>query len=284
VLPSLLLSGHGTGFLRLCPRLACGCGCDELGRIHLRPHRVSEVMTMRIDMRATGTPVPGSHPLFGGLAATPVQEVAVVTAEAEGQKERIVPCFTPGTAIATPRGERLVDELRVGDRIITRDNGIREIRWIGAQFLDASDLARNPHLRPILIKRGSLGENLPERDMMVSPNHRILVSNEKTSLYFEEREVLAAAKHMTGTAGINEVEVERATYIHFMFDQHEVVLSNGCWTESFQPMDHTLNGIGTAQRNEILELFPELATPKGLDDYHPARRSLAHDEAMLLHR
>ena len=198
--------------------------------------------------------------------------------------ETVVPCFTPGTAIATPRGERLVEELRVGDRIITRDNGIQEIRWIGAKTLSAADLYRQSHLKPILIKRGSLGDNLPERDMLVSPNHRMLVSNEKTSLYFDEREVLASAKHLTGTAGVSEAQVTGTTYIHFMFDQHEVVLSNGCWTESFQPGDYTLKGIGNAQRAEILELFPELATQKGLEGYQSARRSLKRHEAMLLTR
>jgi Ca2+-binding RTX toxin-like protein len=198
--------------------------------------------------------------------------------------ENVVPCFTPGTAIATARGERLVQELRVGDRIITRDNGIQEIRWIGAKPLSAQEMARSPHLRPVLIKRGSLGDNLPERDMMVSPNHRMLVSNEKTALYFEENEVLAAAKHMTGSQGIAEATASATTYIHFMFDQHEVVLSNGCWSESFQSGDYSLQGLGNAQRAEILELFPELGTQKGLEGYTAARRSLKRHEAMLVAR
>ena len=209
---------------------------------------------------------------------------AVIGTSTFTEIETVVPCFTPGTAIATMRGERLVEELQVGDKVITRDNGIQEIRWIGTKTLHAGDLIRAPHLKPILIKRGSLGENLPERDMMVSPNHRMLVSNEKTSLYFEEREVLAAAKHMTGTSGVCEAEVSKVTYIHFMFDQHEVVLSSGCWTESFQPGDHTLQGIGNAQRTEILELFPELRTKQGLAGYQAARRSLKRHEAMLLAR
>ena len=198
--------------------------------------------------------------------------------------ENVVPCFTPGTAIATARGERLVEELRVGDRIITRDNGFQEIRWIGAKTLGAADLAHSAHLRPILIRRGALGDNLPERDMLVSPNHRLLVSNEKTALYFEEPEVLAAAKHLIGASGIQEAGVGGTTYLHFMFDRHEVVLSNGCWTESFQPGDYTLRGIGNAQRAEIMELFPELKTEQGLEGYQTARRSLKRHEAMLLAR
>jgi Ca2+-binding RTX toxin-like protein len=196
--------------------------------------------------------------------------------------ENVIPCFTPGTTIATPRGERLVEELREGDRIITRDNGIQEIRWVGRKNLTGKNLVGSPHLRPVLIKAGSLGNGLPERDMLVSPNHRLLVSNEKTQLYFEESEVLAAAKHMVGSNGVHQVDVMQVSYIHFMFDRHEVVLSNGAWTESFQPGDYSMKGLGNSQRNEIFELFPELATKQGLEGYQSARKSLKKHEARLL--
>ena len=67
-----------------------------------------------------------------------------------------------------------------------------------------------------------------------------------------------------------------------MFDRHEVVLGNGAWTESFQPGDLTLKGMGNAQRNEIFELFPELKTDVGVNDYQAARRTLKRHEASLL--
>lgn len=196
--------------------------------------------------------------------------------------EVVIPCFTPGTLIATPKGERRVEDLKVGDRVITRDNGIQEIRWLGARTMQAKELAHAEHLNPILIRQGALGGDLPERDMLVSPNHRILVANDKTALYFEEREVLVAAKHLVGLDGVDMVEVSEVTYIHFMFDQHEVVLSDGAWTESFQPGDQTLAGLGNAQRTEIFELFPELKTREGLEDYTAARRALKKHEARLL--
>ncbi|WP_289152324.1 Ig-like domain-containing protein [uncultured Salipiger sp.] len=194
----------------------------------------------------------------------------------------VLPCFTPGTLIATPQGERLVEDLVVGDRVITRDNGMQEIRWIGRRELTGHELARKPHLRPVLIQQGSLGKNLPEHDLLVSPNHRVLVANDKTALYFEEREVLAAAKHLTGLDGVDEVDTLGVTYIHMMFDNHEVVLSNGAWTESFQPGDLSLRGIGEEQRQEIFELFPELEHAEGLRAYGAARRSLRKHEAALL--
>jgi len=118
--------------------------------------------------------------------------------------------------------------------------------------------------------------------MMVSPQHRLLINNDRAALYFEEREVLAAAKHLTGMEGVDSVEASSISYIHFMFDQHEVVLSNGSWTESFQPGEQVLDGMGNAQRNEIFELFPELAEKDGLDGYQAARRSLKKHEARLL--
>ncbi|KIN65227.1 putative hemagglutinin/hemolysin-related protein [Sulfitobacter noctilucicola] len=196
--------------------------------------------------------------------------------------ETIIPCFTPGTKIATPKGERLVEELKVGDRVITRDNGIQEIRWVGARDMTGAEFEKAAHLKPVLIRQGALGNDLPERDMMVSPNHRVLVANDKTALYFEEREVLVAAKHLTGLEGVDIVDVSHTTYIHVMFDQHEVILSDGSWTESFQPGDMSLAGIGNAQRQEILELFPELATQEGVEAYASARRSLKKHEAKLI--
>lgn len=196
--------------------------------------------------------------------------------------EQIIPCFTPGTVIATPKGERLVEDLQIGDRVITRDNGLQEIRWIGRRDLEGAELLQAPHLKPVLIRAGALGRGLPERDLLVSPNHRVLMNNEKTALYFEDREVLASAKHLTDLEGVDTVDTGAISYIHFMFDQHEVVLSNGAWTESFQPGEQTLDGMGTAQRDEIYSLFPELRDLEGIDAYQSARRSLKKHEARLL--
>ena len=196
--------------------------------------------------------------------------------------ESIIPCFTPGTLIATAKGERRVEDLAEGDRVITRDNGIQTIRWAGAREMTGAEFEQAAHLKPVLIQQGALGGGLPERDMMVSPQHRMLVANDKTALYFEEREVLVAAKFLTDLEGIDVVDVSSTTYIHIMFDQHEVLLSDGTWTESFQPGDQTLAGVSEASRDEILELFPELATREGVDAYASARRSLKKHEASLL--
>lgn len=196
--------------------------------------------------------------------------------------EEIIVCFTPGTAIATPRGEVPVETLKPGDKVITRDNGIQEIAWAGARDLTSDEMAEAQELRPVLIKAGALGANLPERDMLVSPQHRVLMANDRTQLYFDEREVLVAAKHLVGMDGVTRAGNVDTTYIHFMCAKHEVVLSDGAWTETFQPGDYTLGAMGDAARDEIFRLFPELATVAGLNDYAAARKSLKRHEASLL--
>ncbi|MEM9970941.1 MAG: Hint domain-containing protein, partial [Pseudomonadota bacterium] len=197
--------------------------------------------------------------------------------------EKIVPCFTPGTRIATMTGEKPVEELAVGDRVITRDNGAQEVRWIGSKSLSGMQMAAAPQLQPILIRKGALGNGLPERDMLVSPQHRVLVNTPRVGMIFNEPEVLVAAKHLIDAeAGIVRVVPSETTYVHMMFDHHEVVLSDGAWTESFQPGDLAMAGITEGQRAEIEELFPELSGASGREAYGAARLSLKGYEARLL--
>jgi hypothetical protein len=96
--------------------------------------------------------------------------------------------------------------------------------------------------------------------------------------------VLVAAKHLLSSQGVHSVDAAGVAYIHFMCDRHEVVLSNGAWTETFQPGDMTLKGMGNAQRSEIFDLFPELKTEVGLENYTAARKTLKRHEAALLVR
>ncbi|WP_422053593.1 Hint domain-containing protein [Shimia sp.] len=191
-------------------------------------------------------------------------------------------CFTPGTQILTPQGDRPIEDLEVGDKVVTRDNGALTVNWIGRKNLTRQDLERNPQHCPILIMEGSLGNHLPDRDTWVSPQHRVLFSSANAQLFFEEHEVLVAAHHLTELEGVERAECEQVTYIHLMFDEHELVLSNGFWSESFQPGLQTLCGMDKSQRTEILELFPELATEIGRSKFSSARRSLKKFETSVL--
>lgn len=172
----------------------------------------------------------------------------------------LVPCFTLGTLILTPSGEVPVESLTVGDEVLTVDAGVQRLRWIGTRRLDAAELTRAPHLQPIRIGAGSLGRNLPGRDLVVSPQHRCLVRSRIAERMAGGAEVLVAAKHLLGLPGVSVVPPdEPVTYIHLLFDRHELIWSNGTVTESYYLGDQAVAAVDAAAREEILTLFPDLA-------------------------
>src|SRR6056297_323437 len=85
------------------------------------------------------------------------------------------PCFTPGTRILTDRGYVAVEDLKVGDGVRTRDAGVQRLAWVGEVALSAADLRARPEFQPVRLCANALGAGRPARDMLVSPQHRILV-------------------------------------------------------------------------------------------------------------
>lgn len=169
-------------------------------------------------------------------------------------------CFSRGTLITTQEGEVPVDQLRQGDLVLTRDNGYQPVRWIGSRLIDAATLKMNPNLRPIRIRAGALGNGMPLTDLLVSPQHRILVNSVVALRMFGEHEVLVAAKHLADLPGIEVADdVETVEYWHFLMDRHQVVLSNGAATESLFTGPEALKSLSEQARGEILEILPELA-------------------------
>jgi Ca2+-binding RTX toxin-like protein len=193
----------------------------------------------------------------------------------------VIVCFTTGTQIMTERGEVAVEALQPGDRVLTRDNGMQPLRWIGTRQVSHRELQAMPDLQPVRIGSGALGGQLPKRSMLVSPQHRVLIEGAKAEMYFGESEVLVAAKHLVGQAEVTRaLPAEGVSYVHILFDRHEIVLSDGIWTESFQPAERTLSSLDGAARTEVLELFPEL--DQGAGAFAAARPSLKAHEAKVL--
>lgn len=193
--------------------------------------------------------------------------------------EQVIACFTPGSMILTEAGEVPVEKLAVGDRVLTRDNGFQDVRWLARRDLSPDDLRANARFGPVRIAKGALGGGLPERDLIVSPQHRMLIAGARAELLFGDREVLVAAAHLVGLPGITRIQSGGISYIHFLFDQHEIVRADGAWSESFQPGERTMAGLGAAQRDELLALFPDLLRPEA---YPAARMSLRAREARVL--
>lgn len=171
----------------------------------------------------------------------------------------VVPCFTRGVMIATPDGPVPVETLRVGDLVLTRDHGPQPVRWIGSRRLDAVDLAHRPNLRPVRIAAEALGKRIPAEDLLVSPQHRMLVQSKIAHRMFGAPEVLAAARQLLELDGVEIAgDVESVEYFHILFDRHEVVSANGALSESLYPGPMAMKGVGPVARREITELFPEL--------------------------
>jgi hypothetical protein len=142
-------------------------------------------------------------------------------------------CFTPGTAITTLRGKRPVEDLTQGDKILTRDRGFQPLLRSGRRDLSTGLLERNPDLKPVRIKAGSLGPHLPDRDLIVSPKHRLLTTDKTLLADVPNTEGLIEAHALLGRPGIETPRLTPLTFIHLLFEQHEVVLAENTWTESF---------------------------------------------------
>ena len=175
-----------------------------------------------------------------------------------------VPCFVAGTLIDTETGSRPVEELQVGDRVLTHDGNSKKIRWVGSRRLDSQSLRNFPNLRPVLIKRDALGQGRPKRDLYVSPQHRIFICGWRAELLFGEYGVLVPAVHLVNDQTIIRSPSNKPVmYYHFATEQHQIVFANSLPAETLYPGDMALSTVTHSDALELLTIFPELLDPSG---------------------
>jgi len=191
-------------------------------------------------------------------------------------------CFTPGTWIATPGGPRLVEDLREGDRVQTKDSGAQEVQWIGSRRMTGARLFTMPKLRPIRFRAGALGVERPDQELVVSPDHRMLLCGHAARALFNTDEVLVAARDLVnGTSIAVDMALKEVTYVHLLLPSHHVLWANGVETESFHPAQADLSSLAGPDRTRLLSMFPAL-------EYDPhtygnsVRRVLTAPEAAIL--
>ncbi|GHG83475.1 hypothetical protein GCM10010961_08890 [Pseudodonghicola xiamenensis] len=179
-------------------------------------------------------------------------------------KMTTVPCLVAGTLVATPEGLVAVEELQPGDLVMTRDDGAQPLRWVGR-----ATRAAEGRDAPVVIEAGTLGEH---DQVELSQNHRVLLRSARAELLFGENEVLVKAKDLLNDKTVRlRRDGSAVTYVHLLFDRHQIIRGNGLESESYHPGDETLASFDPDTRDELLRLMPEVAE-HGAQAYGPAAR------------
>lgn len=187
---------------------------------------------------------------------------------------QITVCFAAGSRITTQFGPVAVQDLSVGDMVITKDHGAQPIRWIGSNKRPAVD-----NIAPILIKKGALGNR---HDLRVSPQHRMLVRGKRVQEMCGKGAVLVPAKALVdGQDIIVDLSEPTVDYFHIAFDQHEIIYAEGIPSESlYLGGAEAWKMLHPAQRAELRTIFPDIDPENPSQAYGPtARLSLGKSKA-----
>lgn len=223
----------------------------DAGNVHLENNASESVAQLRFD-EETGD----------GSGAHVAETVGIVTFE-----NGLIPCFTPGAMVTTLRGKVDVDHIAEGDMVLTRDHGFQPVRWVCKTQIGKERLMSDPTLSPICIRKDAIAPGLPSADLWVSPQHRMLVTGWKAELYAGQSEVFVPSRGLLNDHGVLQPRSPGVTYIHLLFDEHEVIYANDTPTESLHAGQLDKAEISAEARAELLSIFPELQL-----GYGPAAR------------
>ena len=234
---------------------------------------------------------PRKAPLLMFLNAVPPSDrdlwvvhtsIPEVASQTEAERGGAVICFTPGTRILTPEGIKPIRELREGDYVQTKDNGAQQVQWMGQRRMSGARLFAMPNLRPIRIRAGVFGLDEPDEDLLVSPEHRMLVKGRVALDLFNTPEVLVAARDLVDHDKVSvDLTVREITYVHMLLPQHEILFANGVESESFHPANAALSTLDTHDRSRLSGFLPDVErSPQSYGAF--ARRNLSASEAAIL--
>jgi len=234
---------------------------------------------------------PSSQPLLMFLNAIPPRNTSlwIVHQSISGRAVRPVDasqggviCFTPGTRISTPDSTRAIADLREGDKIMTRDSGPQEVMWMERRRMTGARMFVMPELRPIRFRPGAFGIDRPDQELLVSPEHRMLIRGAVARSLFNTPEVLVPARDLVNGSTISvDLNIREVEYIHLLLPHHQVIWANGVEAESFHPASAALSALSDEDRARLLQQFPGMDfNPHMYGDY--ARRNLSQSEAAIL--
>ncbi len=160
-------------------------------------------------------------------------------------------CYALGTLIRTPFGDRPVQDLVPGDHVLTNKGRKVRVRYVARRSFTATEVKTFAPLTPILISAGTLGPGQPENDLTVSALHRILVRDGDLERLFGLEAAYIAARDLPFARPAPATDI---TYVHFLCDDHECVLANGCESESLFPGDVIQAALTPEDRKAVREI------------------------------
>ncbi len=174
--------------------------------------------------------------ISGSVLPTPGTTYTVASSS-DGQDTPVddVPCYTDGAMVETPDGPVAIEDLKIGDLVLTKDNGPQPIRWVGSRVPAEVELAFFPEFRPVVIEENALGDGVPNARTALSPLHRVVIDSMRANLLFGMGEVLASAKNLINGTTIHRDPSLRPVYRHILLDEHEILFVNGLEAESLYP-------------------------------------------------
>jgi hypothetical protein len=154
------------------------------------------------------------------------------------------PCFCRGTSILTERGEVRVEDLAIGDTVVTVSGEAKPIKWIGRRSYAGRFIAGNREVWPIVVRADALAPEIPLRDLWLSPGHALLLDG-----------VLVPAEHLVnGLTILQAGAIDKVEYFHLEFEAHEVILAEAAPAESYVECD---NRQGFHNAHEFAALYPD---------------------------
>ncbi|MEM0976564.1 MAG: Hint domain-containing protein [Pseudomonadota bacterium] len=186
-------------------------------------------------------------------------------------------CFGEGTRIETENGEIPIEELSVGDRVVTKDRGNQVIRWIGTRRIALTD-ANFDRLRPYVVAAGAFGDGVPNADLRLSPEHLILFDHALTEIMFSVSEALISAKSLGDHPKIKRSSKNIVDYWHLSTGAHDLVRANGLWVETLYLGKEAWSRMTRPQKQEIVSIFPDVFG-QDLDQIQKCRLEFSRAEA-----
>ncbi len=188
-----------------------------------------------------------------------------------------------GANVRTPCGLRRIELVRPGDLIVTRNNGLQPVRMIWQRTVTQQDMNQNGDLAPIRLKPRAVGPMMPQRDLLVAPDHRLLLPGFRVAGMPKDKCVLTEAREIAGTSDAIYVDrsMETVRYFQMVFDCHQVLTANGLPVESFLPCPSNIASLNGEMRDALVQRFPQLRTEPNA--YPPAEFTIASGIQYLPH-